>query len=221
MEATDKEAHAGIALYSRFFLPLYDWQALNFNLRLIWKCPSNNMLALYNEYASSNHLDFGPGTGYFLNKCRFPNPDPRIALMDLNPNCLKSASKRLKRYKPETYQCNALEPVSVDVEPFDSVAIMNLLHCLPGTMKSKSVVFDHLKTLLNPSGRIFGSTILGEGVHHTFLGKRLLEYCNKKGYMTTYEDDYDSLKLGLEEHFQKTSIKVVGSVALFSAQKKI
>jgi len=218
-QASDKEAQAGTALYTSFFLHFYDWSALKFNLPFIWKCPSDNMLALYNEFASSNHLDFGPGTGYFLNKCRFPTPNPRLALMDLNLNCLASASKRLKRYEPETYQCNALEPVSVSVKPFESIALINLLHCLPGTMKSKSVLFDHVKALLNPGGCIFGSTILGKGVHHTLWARLLLKWCNIRGYMTNYEDDYDSLKEGLEEHFQKTSINVIGSVALFSAQK--
>jgi hypothetical protein len=85
-------------------------------------------------------------------------------------------------------------------------------------MGTKAVVFKQLKAVLNPGGVLFGSTILGKGVPHNFLARRLLEYCNTRGYMTNYEDDYDSLKQGLEENFSETSIQLIGCVALFSAR---
>ena len=220
MVKTDWEAQAGTSLYTKMFLPFYDWSALKFNLRLIWKCPSHHMLALYNENVSSNHLDIGPGTGYFLQRCRFPVSPPRVALMDLNPNCLELSATRLKQYNPETHLHNALEPIGIDIEPFDSIAIMNLLHCLPGDMSTKAVVFNHLKPLLNPGGVLFGSTILGTGVPQNFLARRLQRYCNSRGYMTNYEDDFDSLQRRLEEYFPETSIRIVGCVALFSARKQ-
>ncbi len=219
MEAREKEVLAGTALYTKFVLHFYDWWALKISCRLIWKCPSQNMLALYNECVSSNHLDVGPGTGYFLDKCKFPDSHPRVVLMDLNPNCLQSAAGRLNHYRPEVYRLNALEPVAMKIKPFDSVAIMNVLHCMPGTMKSKTMVFEHFKNVLNIGGSIFGSTILGKDIPQSYLARRFLRYCNSKRYMTNYQDDYDSLKQGLDEHFQKTSIKVIGSMALFSAQK--
>lgn len=220
MAIPDIEVQAGTSLYSKLFLPFYDWSALKFNLRLIWKCPSHHMLALYNENLSSTHLDVGPGTGYFLQRCKFTVSNPRVALMDLNPNCLELSAKRLKQYNPETYLGNALEPIGIDIEPFDSISIMNLLHCLPGDMKTKAVVLKHLEPLLNPGGVLFGSTILGTGVPHNFLARRLQGYCNSRGYMTNYEDDFDSLKRGLDECFSETSARVIGCVALFSARKQ-
>jgi Methyltransferase domain len=93
-------------------------------------------------------LDVGVGTGYFLDHCRFPSHTPRVALMDLNRNSLDFASRRLTRYKPETYIRNVLEPVSIDAAKFDSVGINYLLHCLPGTIESKWAALDHLKTLI-------------------------------------------------------------------------
>ena len=41
--------HAGTAIYTRFYLPFYDWHALGFNCRFIWRCPPHHMLALYND----------------------------------------------------------------------------------------------------------------------------------------------------------------------------
>jgi hypothetical protein len=101
------------------------------------------------------------GTGYFLDRCRFPSQSPRIGLLDLNPNVLQYASQRIARYKPETYCRNVLEPIFIDAAKFDSVAVNYLLHCVPGCIESKAVAFDHLKALMNPNAVLFGSTAAG------------------------------------------------------------
>lgn len=218
MKATDKEVQAGIAFYTKFGLRSYEWM-VRIYCRFMWKCSPGNMLALYDEHVSSNHLDVGPGTGYFLKKCKFPVTGPRVALMDLNSKCLEFTAKRIKHYEPEIYQGNILEPMEPEMKPFDSVAIMNILHCLPGNLNSKAAVFGYLKEVMNPGAILFGSTLLGKGVSYNFWARGLLRIANKKGIFTNYEDDYQSLKEGLEEHFQDTSIKLVGGMALFSAQK--
>ena len=58
-------------------------------------------------------------------------PEPRLALLDLNPTCLKVAARRLARYRPETYRGDVLRPLSIDGPGFNSVGISALLHCLP------------------------------------------------------------------------------------------
>lgn len=74
-------------------------------------------------HVSANHLDVGVGTGWFLDKADFPSASPRLALMDLNENCLEAAAQRTSRYDPEVYVANVLEPIEVAVEPFDSVSL--------------------------------------------------------------------------------------------------
>jgi hypothetical protein len=96
--------------------------------------------------------------------------------MDLNQNALNYASHRIARYKPATYVHNVLEPIAIDTLPFDSVGINYLLHCLPGTLESKSVAFDHLKTLMNPGAVFFGSTLLQGGVARSWPAKRLKDF---------------------------------------------
>ncbi len=93
--------------------------------------------------------------------------------MDLNPNSLAVAARRLARYHPETYLRNVLDPIQIDAPPFDSVGIANLLHCLPGTMATKKVVFDNLKAVLNPGGTLFGCTVLWKGVKRSPLATLL------------------------------------------------
>ena len=61
----------------------------------------------------------------------------------------------ISRYSPETYFGNVLEPIASKIERFDSVGINYLLHCLPGTIESKSLAFDYLKTLMNPDAVLF------------------------------------------------------------------
>ena len=215
---TPEQVEAGQALYTKLFLFMYDWFALGLNCRFVWKCPSFHMLELYNQRVSANHLDVGVGTGYFLDHCKFPTTNPRIALMDLNPNCLEVAGRRLSRYAPEKYLRNALEPIEIDAAGFDSVGMLNLLHCLPGTFKTKGIVFEHLKALLNPGGVVFGSTILYGGVRRSLLSTFILNWVNARGFMTNKADDLEGLQHNLEHHFSESSIEVIGCEALFWAR---
>ncbi len=164
MTVTREQVEAGQAVYTRRMLRLYDFIVLGVSNRFVWKCPTRRLKAHYNQHVTGNHLDVGVGTGYFLDRCRFPSNPPRIALMDLNPNTLEFASKRIARYKPKTYRRNVLEPIAFDAKKFDSVGVNYLLHCLPGSMAFKSVAFDHLKALMSPNAVLFGSTLLQRGI---------------------------------------------------------
>jgi SAM-dependent methyltransferase len=212
-----KRVKAAQSLYNKPVLAVYDWLLLGLHCRFIWSCPSYHMLELYNRHVSANHLDVGIGTGYFLDHCKFPDTNPRLALMDLNRNCLEACSKRLTRYKPSIYQRNVLEPLDIDAPGFDSIGMMNLLHCLPGNMKSKGVVFSSLKGLLNPNGVIFGSTFLYDGVQRNPLATFTLYLTNRLGFMTNMEDDLEGLKATLGQHFAHSSVQAIGCVGLFVA----
>lgn len=217
-EITLEQVRAGQAIYSRPFLAVYD-RVVGFNYRFLWKCPPGEVLALYNEHISANHLDVGVASGASLNRCTFPSSHPRLALMDLNPNSLASAARNLARYHPEAYVQNALDPIGIDVPHFDSVGLANLLHCLPGTMKTKKVVFENLRALLNPGGKLFGCTLLYGGVKRSLLGTLWMNNMNAARTFTNRQDDLEGLKQNLAECFTESSVKVVGCVALFWARK--
>lgn len=217
-EITLEQVKAGQAVYSRPFLAVYDW-VIEFNYRFLWRCPPGQVLDLYNEHVSANHLDVGVASGASLNHCTFPTSHPRLALMDLNPNSLASAARNLARYHPETYIQNVLEPIQINAPPFDSVGLANLLHCLPGTMKTKRVVFENLRGVLKPGGTLFGCTILYRGVKRSPLATLALYLNNARGYLTNKQDDLEGLKQNLAECFPESSVKVVGCIALFWARK--
>lgn len=218
MSFTGEQVKAGQAIYTRATLAVYDFIVLGVSNRFIWRCPTRRLLTLYNEHVTANHLDVGVGTGYFLARCRFPSPTPRVALMDLNPNTLEFTARRIARYRPESYRQNVLEPLPPFGDKFDSIGINYLLHCLPGPLGSKSLVFEHLKALMNPDAVLFGSTLLGGGVKRNGSAKRLMNLYNGRGIFSNQDDDLDGLERALNERFQDVSIEVVGCAALFSGR---
>lgn len=218
MSVSAEQVEAGQAVYSKGTLKVYDWVVLGFSNRFIWKCPTPGLEAHYNKHLSANHLDVGVGTGYFLDRCRFASAKPRVALMDLNPQALAFAAQRIARYQPETYRRNVLEPIAIDAERFDSVGINYLLHCIPGSIETKAVAFDHLKALMNPNAVLFGSTLLQGGVPRSGLAKRLMAVYNKKGIFANEQDDLAGLERALRSRFRDVSVQVVGCGALFSGR---
>ena len=218
MSVTAKQVAAGQAVYTRRVLHVYDLVVLGLSNRLLWKCPTARLLEHYNRHVTANHLDVGVGTGYFLDRCRFPSATPRVALLDLNPNTLEFASRRIARYKPEVYLHNALLPIAAENHRFDSVAVNYLLHCLPGSIESKAVIFDHLKQLMNPGAVLFGSTLLPDGVPLNSLARRLMAFYNRKGIFSNRSDTLDELARALTSRFSEASIHLIGCAALFSAR---
>jgi ubiquinone/menaquinone biosynthesis C-methylase UbiE len=214
----ENTAQAGIRVYSGFTLKFYDLLILGVSNRLAWRCPSPSILEFYNRNVSANHLDVGVGTGYFLDKCRFPADHPQISLMDLNPTSLKVTAKRLDRYRPATYVANILEQFQMSLPKFDSIGLSYLIHCLPGSMSEKSAIFKHLKTLLNPGGTLFGTTILGKGTQHNLFAKALIAFYNKLGVFGNANDTLTDLEQALRENFSTYSVTIVGCVAFFTAK---
>jgi ubiquinone/menaquinone biosynthesis C-methylase UbiE len=210
------DAAAGAAIYSRPLLSVYDLFVLGFSNSFVWQCPSRLILDFYNEHVSGKHLDVGVGTGYFLDKCKFSSRNPTIVLADLNPNSLHVTAKRLQRYNPTIHMVNVLQPFQIEPKDFDSIAINFLLHCLPGNISSKGVVFRNLKPLLKHSGgMIFGTTILGQDVKRNFLAKMLMRAYNSKGIFGNVNDNAADLEAVLKANFRDYSIGVVGCVAFF------
>lgn len=216
MAVTDEQVLAGQAVYTPRMLAVYDFLVLGLSNRFIWKCPTRRLEAHYNAYLSGNHLDVGVGTGYFLDRCRFPSPTPRVALMDLNADTLNFASQRIRRYQPEMYRRNVLDPISIDALKFDSVGMNYLLHCVPGSIESKAVIFDHLKTIMNPNAVLFGSTLLQGGVSRNRFATWLMSAYNGKRIFSNRDDDLAGLTRALTQRFRDVFVEVVGCVALFS-----
>ena len=215
IHTTDVEK--GQAVYSKPVLALYDWWVLGVSNRLIWQCPTPKMLDQFNRHVTDNHLDVGVGTGYYLDKCQFPDKAVRLGLLDLNANSLEVTARRVQRYEPQRFQGNVLAPLDVNWEPFDSISLNYLFHCLPGALPQKMRALDHLSPLLSEDGCIFGATLLQGGVQRNALARRLMAVYNKKGIFSNTADALPDLEEGLKRRFDEVAVTVEGCVALFWA----
>ncbi len=226
--ATAEQVHAAQAVYTPRTLALYDTWVVSFSNRWIWKCPSGLLLDFYQRHITGNHLEVGVGTGYFLDHCHFDSTDkhkpphgvsaPRIALLDINPQVLQFASLRLARFHPEVYQQDVLQLFSVDCPRFDSISCNYLFHCLPGTLPQKLCVLDHLLPLMNPQAVLFGSTIVNSTATPGWASRCLSRLYNWYGVFSNQRDDVVTLERELRSRFKQVTLKVIGSVALFSAR---
>ncbi|MGW0534063.1 class I SAM-dependent methyltransferase [Streptomyces sp. NPDC003032] len=214
-------AHRGQALYTRGFLRAYDCLVYGINSPLTWRCPKSRIVELYDRHVSAHHLDIGVATGLLLDECRFPTPTPDLTLMDLNPHSLTTAAHRLRRHAPRLHRADVLGPWGLPPDSVDSIGMCYLLHCLPGSLPEKAVVFEEARAVLRPGGVLFGSTILARGVDHTPLAGLQLAAANWRGFMCNRQDRLDDLQAALTRTFACHEVTVVGSVALFHARRQV
>lgn len=204
--------------YISLILRLYDVLVYRFNCPVVWRCPKSELVRLYDEHVGARHLDIGVATGRLLQDCRFPVAAPEITLMDVSQDALTVAARRLAQRAPRTHRASVLEPWGLAPDAYESVAMSNLLHCLPGAMPDKVVAFEHARTALAPGGVLFGATVLGKGVEHTWLSRAAVRQYNRKGVFSNLDDSLEDLDAGLGGVFDSHEIEVKGVVALFSAR---
>ncbi|KJS59751.1 class I SAM-dependent methyltransferase [Streptomyces rubellomurinus] len=208
---------AGQAMYNPSTLRLYDFAAFQLNCRFLFRVPVSEVVGLFDRNVSAKHLDLGVGTGYFLDHCR-THPGQAITLADLNEHSLNHAAARLARFDVTTVQANALEPLPLPGREFGSASMNFLLHCVPGDMREKAVVFDNVAACVKPGGRLFGATVLTGGVPVNPLAKVMLGAWNKRGIMHNGADSLDDLRDALAARFPRHKLTVRGCTALFEAE---
>ncbi len=213
-----RDVEAGQAVYSRAVLAIYDLYVFGLSNRFIWKCQTDKLVYNYDNNISGNHLEIGVGSGFLLDRCRFPVASPNVALLDLNENSLEVTENRIKRYAPVSFRRNVLESFSIGPQKYDSIGMNYLLHCLPGSMPSKTVVFENILDVLNTGGVVFGSTLVQQGAQVGWLAQKMMDIYNRKGIFSNHEDRVDDLDNILSAHFTQHSIEVCGSAAIFSAK---
>lgn len=218
---TQDQVHAGQAIYSPLTLRAYDLVVHGISNHWMWRCPTHQIERLYDRNVSASHVDIGVGTGYFLARAHWPVAQPAVTLVDLNANCLARASHRIARFAPRTVRTNVLSPLPDDLGgPFTSAGLCYLLHCLPGTIPEKAIVFDHLMPHLARGAHVFGATILGRDIAMNWAARRLMAIYNAKGVFSNACDTYADLEDALQSRFDAVEMRLEGVVALFEARAR-
>ena len=217
MDKTDP-GYAGYRDYNRGFLRIYDAWVLGFMAPRVWKVGDGPGLDLYERHTGRRHLDVGPGTGYFLERASLPD-DLELTLVDPNPDVLTHCAERLSDLEPALVEGNLLGSLGVD-GPFDSAALMHVLHCLPDPMASKATAVANVASVLTDDGVLFGGTVLGpDAPGHNAFGRWFVRMANRVGGFSNLEDDTEGLRSILEASFEEVAIDDSAPIAYFSARR--
>jgi SAM-dependent methyltransferase len=211
----DDPAYRGQADYSRLLLDVYDPVVLGFVSWFVWHCPIEPILEGYRRHVRDNHLDIGPGTGYFIDKSGLPDGS-RVTIVDPNPNVLRHASRRLRRLDVTAVEADVLKPLPVQ-GPFESAALNLVLHCVPGPLSRKAQAVSNVAATLAPDGVLFGASVLGRSGQHSWLARRVLWAFNRRGAFDNLDDSEEGLREILGASFERVELETVGSAAIFSA----
>ena len=218
MPSTHSRPPDSIKAYTKLGLRLYDPLIVNVIAPHVWGCSPEVLVDHYREHVTSNHADIGVGTGYFLDRCGFDSNNPRLALIDLQPNCLAYTARRLSRYQPRTYLRDVMRPIDqIDGGPFDSIALGGIIHCLPGNLTHKAKVFDRIAPLAKPGTRIFGYTLVYDGVQDRIRRVVVAPLLNGLRVIDNKNDHLGDLRRELNTRFVNCQIDLVGCMALFAA----
>ncbi|KAH9896187.1 methyltransferase domain-containing protein [Xylariomycetidae sp. FL2044] len=213
--------------YHGILFKLYDWIVYGFNLRC-WQCPLETQLSFFRTYFTRNHLDIGVATGYYPAAAlklggAGSGAAHRLTLVDIEQTTLDTARGRVLSQAPDTQiQCvladaTAPLPELLKGQTFDSVAMFNLLHCIPG--KEKVRAFDVYKDVLAPGGVLVGCTLLGEKYAKTWFARWWAGVWEKRGTFNCKDDTKEMFDAALEEAFEEVETWIVGQMLLFKAMK--
>lgn len=216
MIAPGDPAYRGQKEYTPSFLRIYDLLVLGFFGPVVWRCPTGRLVEHYRRHVRRRHLDVGPGTGFFVERARLPE-GAEVTLLDPNPNVLAHARGRLTHLAPSVVRADVLQPLGG--QRFESAAMNYVLHCLPGPMSRKAAAVRNVAEVLGPDGVLFGATVLGTPGLHTWLSRAALRHNNRRGIFDNLADREEGLREILGATFDTVEIEVVGSVAIFSAER--
>jgi SAM-dependent methyltransferase len=213
----DDPAYRGASEYTPLFLRLYDPVILGFFTRFVWRCPTTLLVDRYRRHIRPGHLDVGPGTGYFLERAGLPAGAP-VTILDLNPNVLDYASRRLQHLDITAVEADVCKPLPVD-RTYESAALSGVIHCLPGPLSRKAAAVANVAAVLAPTGVLFGASILGSSGPHTWLARKMLDANNRRGVFDNLGDTEEGLAEILAASFEQVELETVGSMAIFAASK--
>lgn len=211
--------YKGQADYNRVLLRLYDPLVLGPIIRFAWRFSKDDGVRLYRQHIRPNHLDVGPGTGYFLEHAGLPKGS-KVTILDPNRNVLRHVTRRLRDLEVTAVEADVLKPLPVS-GPFDSAGMSAVLHCLPGPLERKAAAVANVASVLAPGATFFGSSVLGRSARHTRLGRAMLTAFNRRGTFDNLDDTEEGIAEILRRSFRQVSIETHGGVAIWTAREPI
>src|SRR4029079_487569 len=170
-------------------------------------------VAMYRRNIRPNHLDVGPGTGYFIDHAGLP-AGSRVTILDPTPNAVRHVTRRLRNLDVTAVEADVLKPLPV-AGPFESAGMNAVLHCLPGPLERKAVSVANVAGVLAPEATFFGATVLGRSAKHTRMGRAFLTSFNRRGTFDNLDDTADGIAEILRRSFRQVNVETLGGLAVF------
>jgi SAM-dependent methyltransferase len=210
-------AYRGQADYGRLLLNLYDPIVIGVLGKLLWRFPGYPLLDLYRTRITANHLDVGPGTGYLIDHSGLPDGS-HVTILDPNRTVLQHVTRRLRRLDVTAVEADVLKPLPID-GPFQSAALSLVIHCLPGPTSHKALAVRNVAAVLEPTGVLFGASVLGRSADHRWLARRVLAAFNRRGAFDNLDDTEAGLREILAASFETVELETFGTIAVFTASR--
>ena len=196
----------------------YDRFVNQINCEKVWKCSQKHIIDNYRANIDCNHLEIGPGTGYFLKKQNLNIDFNNLTLVDVNSKILHYSKNNLQS------ECSNIEILSHDLfasqipreVEFNSVGINYVLHCVPGNLQTK---LDKLISNLGDNKyNLFGASVICDPLHMNVIAEYELMFLNAFGIFNNNNDTYQELNEYLNNTNLNFSLKKQGYVAIFNIQ---
>lgn len=193
---------------NKLLLNNYDYFVNKLNCNYVWGCNQKVIKNLYKNNLGKNHIEIGPGTGYFLKQNQFNN----LYLFDINNDILNDSYENLKDNSKDTFKINKNifnENEKISIDNINSIGLSYVLHCVPNTL-DKSL--NYLINNLNQKNVIlFGSTVVPQKTN--IVASTELFFLNKLGIFNNKNHNIDQLKNFCKNY--EHEINVEGNVLVF------
>lgn len=193
-------------------LRYYDLFVNEINCKFVWSCHKKNIENLYKKNIRKNHLEIGPGTGYFIKNYKFNN----LTLVDINDDILKYNLKQqpLTKYIRQNL---FLKDEKINLLNYSSVGVNCVLHCVPGKLEDK--MNNLIQSFNDKDIIIFGATVVNDPSNN-YLTNIQLKILNKYGIFHNKNDYTENLIHFLEKNNYNYNIKKIGQMILFEIRLK-
>ena len=197
--------------FNNFVLKNYDFFVNHINCKYVWRCDQQNITNKYNRNISKNHIEIGPGTGYFLKDYEFNN----LTLIDVNTNILSECKKNLEKNckNINIINTNVFEKNNkIAVNHCESVGLNYVLHCVPNNL---SISINNLvNNIPKKNYQLFGSTVIPPENKYNLANLEIF-ILNKMKIFNNKKHSEEDISSYINKNFHKNKINKIGHNLLF------